>query len=312
MPIRRREILKVPAAAFFLAKPVLAQSEAAQSLAAAEISFLTIGDWGNPKNRSDAKRVAQAMAFIAEAQGAGFVVAAGDNFYPSGVSGVGDPLWKVAFEQIYSDKALDVPWHIALGNHDHKGNIQAQIDYSEHSRRWDLPAPYYVLRKRRQGITADFFFIDTTPMAKVNFWTELMWSSSEVEDQLRWLERELAASSARWKIVVGHHPVFSGGTHGTTPFLVERLPPMFKRYGVQVYLNGHDHDLQHVQLEETSYLTSGAAASFRPTSAIKGTQFAQAKLGFLSVRLGPETALLKFVADDKRILYETAIGNGAS
>ncbi|MBU1316254.1 MAG: metallophosphoesterase [Alphaproteobacteria bacterium] len=311
MPIRRRELLKATAAAVLVTKPALAQIPAPLT-SPAEISFLTIGDWGNPKNRSDAKSVAKAMALVAEEQRTGFVVAAGDNFYPAGVSGVGDPLWQVAFEQIYSDNALDVPWHVALGNHDHKGNIQAQIDYSEHSGRWDLPEPYYVLHKSRQGITADFFFIDTTPMAKVNFWTELIWSVSEVEDQLRWLERELAASSAHWKIVVGHHPVFSGGTHGDTPFLVERLPPIFKSHGVQLYLNGHDHDLQHIRRGETSYLTSGSAANFRTTSAVEGTRFAQARLGFLSTRLRLKSATLTFVADDMQTLYETTIGNGAS
>lgn len=310
MEIRRRELLKATAAGLILTNPALAQALAPPATES-EISFLAIGDWGNPKFDMDAKRVAEAMARVAGEQRAQFILAVGDNLYPSGVSTVDDPLWKLAYEDVYSEKSLDVPWYVVLGNHDYKGNIQAQIDYSKHSHRWNLPKPYYVLHQKLQGATADFFFLDTNPLANVDWWEDLLWTDPQVEAQLLWLERELAASTAYWKVVVGHHPVYSGGSHGNTRLLVERLPPIFERHGVQLYLNGHDHDLQHIRRGGTDYFTSGAAANFRETSTIEGTQFAQAKLGFLTARLGPAVAMLSFIGANSETLYEATIGHGA-
>lgn len=310
MEIRRREFLKATAASLILATPTMAQPPAPPA-SGSEITFLTIGDWGNRKFRKEAKLVAEAMARAAGEQKVKFILAAGDNFYPAGVSGIDDPLWQLAFEDVYSQKALNVPWYVALGNHDHKGSVQAQIDYSQHSNRWSLPQPYYVVQQRLSDISADFFFLDTNPLAQVGWWKELVWADPQAEAQLQWLERELAASSADWKIVVGHHPVFSGGSHGNTRFLAERLPPIFEEHGVQLYLNGHDHDLQHIHQGRTNYLTSGAAASSRETSAIGGTKFAEAKLGFLSTRLGPASATLSFIGADSSTLHEAVIVRGA-
>ena len=39
--------------------------------------------------------------------------------------------------------------------------------------------------------------------------------------QLEWIEQTLAASTADWLFVVGHFPVYSGGSHGNTPELQE-------------------------------------------------------------------------------------------
>ena len=310
MDIRRRDFLTATAATLIFGGPALTRP-LAPNAAQNGISFLTIGDWGNTKFHADAARVAEAMARVADERHVQFVLAVGDNFYPAGVSSVDDPLWQSAFEDVYFQKTLDVPWHVVLGNHDYKGDVQAQIDYSRRSNRWMLPKPYYILHQRSQNVTADFFFLDTNPMAEMKWWERVVWSAPQVEAQLQWLENQLAASTAYWKIVVGHHPVFSGGSHGNTPILVERLPPLFKRHNVQLYLNGHDHDLQHIQQDGTNYLTSGAAASSRDTHSIEGTQFAQSKLGFLHTRLDRTTATLTFIGADGAILYETVIDHGS-
>lgn len=55
-------------------------------------------------------------------------------------------------------------------------------------------------------------------------------------------------SSAKWKIVVGHHAIRSAGHHGETPELIHHLLPLLEANNVDFYINGHDHSLEHIKL----------------------------------------------------------------
>jgi hypothetical protein len=55
------------------------------------------------------------------------------------------------------------------------------------------------------------------------------------QSELKELEANLALSTAPWKIVIGHHPVFSSGSgHGGSPDLITNLNPILQQYGAQV------------------------------------------------------------------------------
>ncbi|WP_230770022.1 metallophosphoesterase [Sphingomonas sp. Leaf4] len=104
-------------------------------------SFAVLGDWG--RDTPEQHHVAAAMGRAAAAARSDFVLAIGDNFYSDGVESVDDPLWQSVFEGVYTHPALQVPWYALLGNHDYRGNPQAQIDYAATSKRWRMPARYY-------------------------------------------------------------------------------------------------------------------------------------------------------------------------
>ena len=60
------------------------------------------------------------------------------------------------------------------------------------------------------------------------------------------LDSELAkAGSDAWKVVFGHFPCHSGGHYGGNEAIQEQVLPIMKRHNVDVYLTGHDHNLQH-------------------------------------------------------------------
>lgn len=40
------------------------------------------------------------------------------------------------FEDVYTAKSLRIPWYVLAGNHDHAGNVKAQIEYSHRSDIW--------------------------------------------------------------------------------------------------------------------------------------------------------------------------------
>ena len=172
------------------------------------------------------------------------------------------------------------------------------MDYTRLSSRWRLPATYYQHTELLpDGGTADLFHLDTTSI-----------NNHRDDQQLIWFERALASSIATWKIVIGHHPVRSGGQHGDTEALKILLEPLLEHFGVHVYLNGHDHDLQHITVGRTHFLTCGAAAEARPAKAVEGTKFVMGgRLGFMTARLAPAAMDIAFIDQQGNSLYRTSI-----
>lgn len=252
---------------------------------------LAVGDWG--WGSVDQKKVARQMAEAAASVGARFVISTGDNFYPRGVKSVRDQKWQTSFEDIYDAPSLRVPWYVALGNHDHHGNVEAQVAYTKQSPRWRMPAAYYKHTETvAENCVAEFFFIDTEPMRRQY---DRSLTRYLANNQLLWLAHELASSVAQWKIVVGHHPVFSGGSHQGTPALEAWVAPLLERHGVQVYLSGHSHALEHIALGSVHYLISGAGAEPRRAKAVRGTRFAAGeRLGFLLMGFTPTELKVEF------------------
>ena len=131
------------------------------------LSFLGVGDWGR-EGRNHQRDVARQMARTAQRSNARFVISVGDNFYENGVVGIDDPAWQNSYERIYDAPSLQVPWHVALGNHDYIGNVQAQLDYTAKSDRWHLPARWYDFTERApDGATAHFFVVIRAPTALI-------------------------------------------------------------------------------------------------------------------------------------------------
>lgn len=289
---------------FLAALGVLTLGYNDRALAEAAKWFLVVGDWG--RGSADQKKIARQMGKAAEAVGASFVISTGDNFYPAGVKSIRDQQWKTSFEDIYDAPSLMIPWHVALGNHDHRGIVAAQIDYTKQSSRWHLPAAYYKHTETvAEGRLVEFFFIDTEPIRRQY---ESRTSRFLANEQIVWLTRELASSTAHWKIVVGHHPVFSGGSHAGTPALQDWLAPLLEQHRVQFYLCGHSHALEHIAVGRVHYLTSGAGEAPRPARTITGTRFVVGeRLGFLMMRIASNTMHLEFKDAGGNSLYHAKI-----
>ena len=269
------------------------------------LNFLVFGDWGR-NGEKDQKDVAVQMGIAAKDLGAKFVISVGDNFYENGVKSVDDPQWQSSFEKVYDAPSLQVPWHVALGNHDYHGDCDAQIAYGKISQRWTMPARYYSRTEKIDAdSTAEFFFLDTTPMkAGDDLAVPLLHlKSQDTKKQLAWFETALAASTAQWKIVIGHHPIYSGGEHGDTPYLIEHVLPLLKKYKVQAWFNGHDHDLQHLQTGNLNMFCSGAGSKVRETKATALTKFAKSCSGFTAVSLQEDKMELEMVDDQGKKLY---------
>lgn len=76
----------------------------------------------------------------------------------------------------------------------------------------------------------------------------------------QWIEDDLRATDAAWKLVVFHHPSFNAGEHHFTQQHMRVLSPIFERCGVDMVLHGHEHTYQRTRpLRFTPTDTRGAS-----------------------------------------------------
>ncbi|MFM8526165.1 MAG: metallophosphoesterase [Cyanobacteriota bacterium] len=221
----------------------------------ATLRLRATGDSGS--GDANQRAVGQAMARIHQQNPVNLVILAGDNIYPSGDLGLLDATVRRPYRELIQ---AGVPFHAVLGNHDIRtdnGNGMVKEPLFGMAGRW------YVLHRG----PVDLFMIDTNVNAA--------W-----QQQLPWLIDALATSRAPWKVVVGHHPLMSSGHYGDDPVGLKRLAPLFERYGVQLYINGHDHHYERSQpIRGTTYLVVGSGgASLRPV--VAGPRSAQALSAF--------------------------------
>ncbi|XP_021909905.1 purple acid phosphatase 3-like [Carica papaya] len=283
------------------------------------LSFLVIGDWGRSGSYNQSE-VAFQMGRIGEQLDIDFVISTGDNFYEDGLKSVSDPLFKDSFSKVYTAQSLQKPWYSILGNHDYRGNVGAQLspELRKIDSRWFCRRSFIL-----KSDIAEFFFVDTTPFVDDYFydpehiyhWKGVMPRTSYLTSLLRDLEKALRESNAKWKIVVGHHAIRSAGHHGDTRELIQLLLPMMKANNVDMYMNGHDHCLEHITSHDSSiqYLTSGGGSK-----AWRGdvkhynrltTKFFYDGQGFMSVKLSEENAHILFYDVFGNTLHEWRLTN---
>jgi len=231
-----------------------------------DLSFLSMGDWGGqdgePYYTGGQKASADVgMPLIASQLDAKFVLALGDNFYGSGIHGdENDARFHETFEDVYSNKSLQIPFYVVAGNHDHMHNVTAQIFYSNHSSRWTFPDMYYTFTKTFNTSggerTAQFLLIDTVILSGLSYHDEEMdlfvkpkgpLDQILADAQYAWLKSNLEQSTADYIWVGGHYPVWSVCSHGPTAKLVQDVKPLLEQHDVTGYIAGHDHCMSFIQ-----------------------------------------------------------------
>jgi 3',5'-cyclic AMP phosphodiesterase CpdA len=272
--------------------PVI-EYEADEKVKKNALRFIVFGDWGR-NGEDNQKQVARTMGVVAKKFKAEFIVSTGDNFYPNGVKSTRDYNWIASFENIYTAQSLQTDWYVVLGNHDYRGEPQAEIDYSEVDRRWNMPARYYsktyfIDDDTTQGIL--LIFIDTTPFLSESYLNnKFNIANQDTAAQRIWLEKTLqeAPANIKWKLVFGHHPVYTGGGRMKaleTTEMKRTFQPIFEKYHVNAYICGHDHNLQYIKPPGyTHYFVSGAGSELSRTVVHpEGGVFARAENGFMNI-----------------------------
>jgi hypothetical protein len=251
------------------------------------VRVLAFGDFGS--GLPEQKQVATAMLRYHRQTPFDFAITLGDNFYDTGIKSLNDPRWQTRWAALYDP--LGIKFYATFGNHDWGSGDSpaAEILYTERSQNWRLPAPYYTFTAG----PVQFFALDTNEIS---------------EAQKLWLKDELSKSHARWKIVYGHHPIYSAGTHGDNNGLIAALLPILKA-SVDIYLAGHDHDLEHLKPEGGVhfFISGGGGAKIRQPKPDARSLFAKGVHGFLVLEATATELKISFIDTNGVLLYAYAL-----
>ena len=268
------------------------------------LKVLFFGDSG--KGNAEQRATAAAMTEHCAKYRCDFGLMLGDNIYPDGVTSVDDPQFQSKFEEPLQH--LNLKFNVILGNHDmHSGpaGMRAQIEYSKVSKKWSMPARYYNFT---QG-NVEFFALDTNTYRKD-------------QEQIQWLTQALANSQARWRVVLGHHPIYSVGDHGfldpvagkSQKKLRKTLEPLLCKHKA-LYLSGHEHLMQVNQLPcGITTVVAGAAAERKAPYKDKVADqkdtlryYSTNELGFGYATFTDDAMRLSFVNEKSEVLYNYEI-----
>jgi hypothetical protein len=209
------------------------------------VKFAVIGDSG--RGNQAQRDVAAQMVRFHERFAFPFVIMLGDNLY-QGTATADD--YRTKFEEPYAP-LLDegVQFFAALGNHDDPREIHYEPFNMRGHRYYRFAPPGNLVARITTPVA--FFALDSTYLDS---------------GQLAWLDAELMASPAEWKVVFLHHPIYTSGRYRASAFVNRStLESIFRRRHVSVVFSGHEHIYQRSTLQNgIQYFISGGAGSLRP------------------------------------------------
>lgn len=264
--------------------------------------FLAFGDFGTG-NAAQAK-VATTMNAFAGSLGAPLsaVLALGDNFYNK----LEPERFGPGFEQMYSKEHLDVPFYACLGNHDYgpsydskqgraKADMQLEYAKANPDSRWKMPAKWYSVELPAKEPLVKLIYLDSNHF-------EGAMTPQEKLDQKRWLEAELKkGTKAKWTWVVSHYPVFSDTTkRKDNQALIKNWGSYLQENPISLYMAGHDHNLQHLQVEgyQPSFLVSGGGGAKLYEITDTGRGFSKQMTGFNHIHVNDERIFVQLIDGD--------------
>jgi len=273
------------------------------------LHLLAFGDYGS-KNESQ-RLVAQQMARFARKlnQPLDAVLALGDSFYGK----MTPEHFERDFEKMYDAEALPCPFHACIGNHDYEYAVygrdpeprkyEMELEYAREnpSSRWKMPAKWYALELPSP----------TAPLLKLIVLDSNMQEGAltpqEKLDQKRFLEAELAkGTKSTWLGLVWHHPPFTETTkRKDNASLLRTIDEALKNHPFAFCIAGHDHNLQHLQVEgySTSFIVSGAGGADRYDVTESPRGFSRKDLGFNHLHISPKRIKVQFINAEGECLH---------
>jgi tartrate-resistant acid phosphatase type 5 len=238
----------------------------------AAAQLLALGDWGYEDDTAQSKVAAGLGAYSKQhSVHPQALLMLGDNWYGELAGGASSSRWQTQFEQMYPASDFPCSAYAVLGNHDYQywpdSKVDAELEYARRGRtRWTMPARWYRFEFPAKNPLITFLALDSNmPRAGGKKKSrDFTLTPEQQAEQLAWFEAELKRPrTTPFVSVIAHHPVYSDGPHGDHPVLIRDWDPLFRKYHVDLYIAGHDHDLQHLEFEghPTSHFLSGGGGA---------------------------------------------------
>ena len=210
-----------------------------------------------------------------------------------------DAYWAEGFRSIDSI-AQTMPVLTVTGNHDYLKNIVRKLE-----RRFALIHSYFLDSKEGDN------HVFTVRYGNVQLFA--LDSNRELPyllEQRRWLQRELAASEARWKVVVLHHPLHS--VKGKYNNLLQRwvFDGVIKEGGVDLVLQGHEHAYARTTTEGNTPIYTVSHCSPKNYRIKNEAAFEKVGLGsryYQKVRISGDTLTLTAYDAVSEALYDSIV-----
>lgn len=251
--------------------------------------------------------VTWAMDDYCKTWGCHFATMLGDNIYPDGATlgadGISDERrFRQMLDQPLGKLGDGVPGftiYSMMGNHDWRVSREAtfaQVEYLQQHPNFYMPDLFYRVSPPGFEGLVELFVIDTEMLlagtevhkdnvdaegrdyrtGEMELWDEHIKAQTDAEkNMIPWLEDALKSSDAKWKIVLGHHALWSGaGSKFEKARSLRKLfLPALCRYA-DAYFSGDDHVLEvytdncesgeGALPEPLPVFVSGAASKYRP------------------------------------------------
>lgn len=259
--------------------------------------FLAVGDFGtgDPEQRKIANTMASFAAKLPDPLTA--VLALGDNFYGP----FSDERFISGFEKMYDGKILNCPFYACLGNHDYEplgGSLNLtkadlQLKYAEEhpDSRWKMPGRWYVVELPNAANPLVRLIVLDGNRGRIG--------EKAFAEQTRFLEQEVAkGTKAPWTWIANHYPMFSDGiSRGDNRNVSDAWGELVKASNASLFLSGHDHSLQHLQVagHNTSFLISGGGGRALHKTRSSGRGFSYSGLGFHHIRVNEKELTVQII-----------------
>lgn len=279
----------------------------------ADVNFIIVSDLG-AFGGADQPQVAETLGEVASEYHPTAILNLGDMFHFWGVQSTDDPGWQSNFENIYTNPWLHSLWYCALGNHDYQGNTQALLDYTDKSRRWNMPARYYTRNFKSRGTEVEVIFLDSTPFLGRAHRNPDIYPDAAVQDTLaqkEFLARALADAKADWVIVAAHHPLYSSrpDSQGQRADILANFGPILAQNEPDLYISGDVHCFEHFAFPDsgtaTDYVTCSSGSEAYPiANPDSRALFTSGKSGFMTISASKEKLHITMLDRNGNIIYE--------
>lgn len=230
-------------------------------LAAETTTFGVIGDYGAAIFGPTYVSNQLAVARLVKSWSPHFIITVGDNNYGPNTFGSFDTnVGQFYHEYIFPYKgvfgmgASSNRFFPALGNHDwfYHYEFNAPISIAPYLAFFNPPGNGRYYRHRHGPV--ELFAVDSD-LAEPD-------GNKADSKQAQWLRKQLASSTAPWRLVYFHEAPFSSGqAHGTWSGETVHMDWPFKQWGASAVLSGHDHIYERVFTNGLNYFVCGTGGS---------------------------------------------------